>query len=75
MVIIRPRVRIPNQFFPSLTMRNRWFYEMYWDVLAFLMQSDPPIFTTLGEITNADMHNRSTTFWERSGRHSDPNPD
>jgi len=43
------------------------------DFLAFLIQS-PPTFTKLDDMNDADKVIKSTTFLERSGRHSDTYP-
>ena len=53
------------------SLRNR---EVFRDLLASLRRSPHRlIFTTLGEMTRRRQSIESTTFWDRSGRH--PNPD
>jgi len=71
--MIRSRIRIPDHFFTCVTFEE---WGISGNLLAFLIYSHWPIFTTLGEMTDADnVYNESTTFRERSSRHPDLNPD
>jgi len=47
-VVIRSRIRIADHFFTSLAME-------FWEIYLRFSYSHHPIFTTLGEMTDADM--------------------
>jgi len=63
------RIRIPDHFSTFLTVAE---WGILGDLLAFLIQS-PADFHDTRRNDWRRQDNESTTFWQRSGKHSDPN--
>jgi len=69
LVVIWSRIRIPDHFSTSLTIAE-------WNFMRFISIS----YTVAGRYSRHStkwlrQRNESTTFWQRSSRHPDPNPD
>ena len=65
LLVMQSRIRILDDFYTSLAIAE---WRILADLLAFLIQSPADFHDTRRD-------NESTTFWQQSSGHPDPNPD